>query len=292
MRKTKQKQKQKQSQSTNINIKIGDTRKRRSTKRRAQKTDDAKPNVAPRVITQFVGQGVPLQSQMQGISNLNDYIKKSDFQALQDQLVSSYRNSLLPQTLLPSGTSNSSTPFFRSSEPESMSGAASSSSSSSSSSTPMGPVLPDLKFGGGPIEQPDLSSLLPPVGPANLGKQEAVDEKEPEEEDDIEVLPPGEAISVGSAPSLIMDALSVKSPLYDTGLDFHYKLNKQPVTERIYLNIRGTAFFYNGQSFVNIKSVLSKAPKALLNTLLQDKQIVYDDDEKNKVYWIDVAKNA
>jgi hypothetical protein len=290
MRKTKQKQKQKQSQSTNINIKIGDTRKRRGTKRRAQKTDDAKPNVPPRVITQFVGQGVPLQSQLNYTSTLNDYVKKTDFQALQDQLFSSYKNSLQPQTLLPQSVS--STPFFTRPDPEPINEASSSSSSSSSSTTPFGPVLPDLKFGGGQIEQPDLSSLLPAQDFPNFGKNEANDEKEPEQEDDIEVLPPGESISVGSAPSLIMDALSVKSPLYDTGLDFHYKLNKQPVTERIYLNIKGTAFFYNGQNFVNVKSVLSKAPKALLNTLLRDKQIVYDVDEKNKVYWIDVAKNA
>ncbi len=195
---------------------------------------------------------------------------------------------MLPQSV-------SSTPFFTRPDPEPINEASSSSSSSSSSTTPFGPVLPDLKFGGGQIEQPDLSSLLPAQDFPNFGKNEAVDEKEPEEappnKEDTEVLPPGESISFGSEPSLIMDLQSVKRPMYDTGMDFHYKVHGQKKTDRIYLNAKNTAFFYYN-NFVYINAILSRAPRELLNTLLRDKQIVYDAEEKNKVYWVEVQNNA
>ena len=217
MRKTKQKQKQKQTQSTNINIKIGDTRKRRGKKRRAPQKEEVKQSMAPpRVVTQFVGQGVPLQSQMQGISNLNEYIKKSDLESFRDKLMSGFKQGMQPELLSAQGFSTSG-----SYEPKW--------ASSSSSSEAYDPILPDLRLGSGPIEQPDLSSLLPPVGSSSSVQDEASESE------------PGQIMKTDQ-PSLLTDLTVSGKPIYDTGFDFQINKRSGPVTERIYLSSRGAPY--------------------------------------------------
>ena len=286
------KQKQKQSQSTNINIKIGDTRRKRkrSTKSKTQKQNGAVPEQV-RVVTQLVNAPVAPST----TPNLNNQVKQSDLlellrkqlqlgeisgvQQLSDMHIPATRLTR-PDTQTLTQPATSTPPYLSLDEPVPYATAAPFSqfagaeASSSSSSMGMGSSLPSG---------------------AGLGKHEAEQVQEPENEvppkpEDVELLPPGESISQASVPSLIMDLQSLKKPIYDTGLDFHYKVHGQRITDRIYLNANNKAFFYY-KHFVNINTILSKAPRELLNSLLRNRQIIYDAEEKNKVYWVEVQNN-
>ena len=285
------KQKQKQSQSTNINIKIGDIRRKRKrpTKSKTQKQSTAVPERI-RVVTQLVNAPAAPSS----TPNLNTQSKQGDLlELLRKQLQLGEISGVQQLSDVPVRPKEENRP--RPSTPPTFS------LGGDNFSTPYASTAPFSQFAGAEASSSSSSSIgmgsSLPSG-AGLGIQEVADEKVPEQAEelppkpeDTEELPPGESISVGSTPSLIMDIQSVKKPMYDTGLDFHYKVHGQKVQDRIYLNAKNTAFFYYTQ-FVNINTILSKTPRELLKLLLREKQIVYDGEEQNQVYWVDVAKNA
>ena len=48
----------------------------------------------------------------------------------------------------------------------------------------------------------------------------------------------------------------LKNPIYDTGIDYHYKKFGAPQSDRIYLTVKGAPMTYTGGKFHYVNSII------------------------------------